>query len=234
MLAGVRVLLCDADGCLFPSEGPAFEASADVTNRFLASTGRELRFTPEQLRAQATGRTFRATAVALAGAAPPDLEDWVAEERRAVASHLSVVLRPDPDVIEPLRRIGRTLELAAVSSSALARLDACFEATGLASLIPSDRRFSAEDSLDRPTSKPDPAVYRHALERLDVPAEACVAVEDSPVGARASVAAGIRTIGNLTFVAAEERPQQQAALVAAGVVSTVTSWWQLLGTEQTA
>src|SRR5206468_6511581 len=40
-LAGARrmiaptILLCDADGNLFPSEEPAFEASAVVTNRYL-------------------------------------------------------------------------------------------------------------------------------------------------------------------------------------------------------
>jgi hypothetical protein len=32
-------LLCDADGNLFPSEEPAFVASAVVTNQFLAELG---------------------------------------------------------------------------------------------------------------------------------------------------------------------------------------------------
>ena len=32
--AAVTTLLCDADGTLFPSEEPAYAASADVTNRF--------------------------------------------------------------------------------------------------------------------------------------------------------------------------------------------------------
>jgi hypothetical protein len=45
-----------------------------------------------------------------------------------------------------------------VSSSALARLAGCFTATELDRLIPPARRFSAEDSLPTPTSKPDPAV----------------------------------------------------------------------------
>jgi beta-phosphoglucomutase-like phosphatase (HAD superfamily) len=232
MLGDARVLLCDADGCLFPSEGPAFEASAEVTNRFLGSIGRDLRFTPDELRAEATGRTFRATTVGLAGEVPADIEAWVDEERRAVIAHLAAVLRPDPDVLGPLRRLSERLELAAVSSSALARLDACFEASGIAGLIPPHRRFSAEDSLERPTSKPDPAVYLLALERLGVPARACVAIEDSPVGAKAAVAAGIRTIGNLTFVPAGEQARQRAALVAAGVDAIVSSWWQLLGAEQ--
>ena len=42
----VTHLLCDADGNLFPSEEPAFEASAEVTNAFLASLGIDRRYTP--------------------------------------------------------------------------------------------------------------------------------------------------------------------------------------------
>jgi hypothetical protein len=40
------VLLCDADGTLFPSEEPAYAASAGVTNRLLA--GEQLGISPEQ------------------------------------------------------------------------------------------------------------------------------------------------------------------------------------------
>ena len=46
-VARVRTLLCDADGCLFPSEEPAFVASAKVTNDLLADLGVEKRFLPD-------------------------------------------------------------------------------------------------------------------------------------------------------------------------------------------
>ncbi len=61
-----RVLLCDADGCLFPSEEPAFVASADVTNAFLDRLGLTVRFGAEELRLATTGKNFRTTAVDLA------------------------------------------------------------------------------------------------------------------------------------------------------------------------
>src|ERR1700712_1866305 len=61
------VLLLDADGSLFPSEAPAFVASADVTNRFLAALGVQATYTPEHLLATTTGKNFRTTAVDLAG-----------------------------------------------------------------------------------------------------------------------------------------------------------------------
>src|SRR3954454_16724359 len=135
-LAPVEVLLCDADGNLFPSEEPAFAASVDVTNRLMASLGSPRRFGAEELRLASTGKNFRVTATDLAAAegvalTPPILEHWVAEERRVVTAHLSRVLRPAPEVRGPLIRLAGGLRLAAVSSSASARLGGCFEATAL-------------------------------------------------------------------------------------------------------
>jgi HAD superfamily hydrolase (TIGR01509 family) len=40
-------------------------------------------------------------------------------------------------------------------------------------------------------NKPDPAPYRRALDLLDLPAEACLVIEDSPTGSRSASAAGI-------------------------------------------
>jgi beta-phosphoglucomutase-like phosphatase (HAD superfamily) len=225
----IRALLCDADGCLFPSEEPAFVASARVTNALLAELGIDRRFEPEELKAFAVGRNFRATALDLAAAhgvplEERDLEPWVEEERRAVIAHLGEVLRPDRSVVDPLTELARDCRLAVVSSSALARLDACFAATGLAELFPPDVRFSAEDSLPVPTSKPDPAIYVLAGERLGVSGCDALAVEDSPSGARSAVGAGFPTVGNVRFVPPPEREERAAALAAAGVEAIVESW----------
>lgn len=42
--------------------------------------------------------------------------------------------------------------------------------------------------------KPEPEIYRRVLERLDLPASACIAIEDSENGCRAAVACGLPTI----------------------------------------
>jgi beta-phosphoglucomutase-like phosphatase (HAD superfamily) len=114
--------------------------------------------------------------------------------------------------------------LAAVTSSASTRLAACLEVTGLAGLFAADRRFSAEDSLPEPTSKPDPAVYLHAGAAPGVGRTAAVAVEDSVNGARSAVAAGYPTIGILQFVPEADRPARDQALREAGVAAVVASW----------
>lgn len=230
LLQRVSHLLCDADGNLFPSEEPAFDASAEVTNAFLASLGIDRRYTATELRTAATGMNFRSTArtlAAQAGHPDPDVEPWVAEERRAVTEHLGRTLRPHPDTQAALRTLGEHLTLAVVSSSALARLAACFTATGLDELLPASRRFSAEDSLPTPTSKPDPAVYRHACEQLGIEPEQGLAVEDAVAGVRSAVAAGCPVVGNLLFVLPDEREERSAALLAAGALTVVSSWSEL-------
>ena len=97
LLEQVRYLLCDADGNLFPSEEPAFDASVEVTNAFLAAIGSHRRFTAEELRLASTGMNFRTTALRLAaeaGVDDVDIEPWVAEEKRAVSAHLARTLQP--------------------------------------------------------------------------------------------------------------------------------------------
>ncbi len=227
--AAVTTLLCDADGTLFPSEEPAYAASAGVTNRFLAGLGAERAFAPDELQRMTNGKNFRAAAAQLATGygrelSRADLDGWVTEEKDVVTAHLRTVLRPDAAVRGPLERLTGRFTLAAVTSSASSRLAACLAVTGLDPLFDAGRRFSAEDSLAEPTSKPDPAVYLHAGAALGVgPAEA-VAVEDSVNGARSAVAAGFPTIGLLQFVPDADRPARAEALRETGAVAVVGSW----------
>ncbi len=252
--APITTLLCDADDNPFPSEKPAFDASVEVINRFLTRFGVPTPFTAEELRKQAVGKNFRSTALDLAvlsevpmeetlangrraaitasssdmaagrALSADELEQWVRQEREQVTAHLAVTLKPDPEVLAPLQTLASRYALAAVSSSATKRLAACFTATGLDPLIPAALRFSAEDSLPAPTSKPDPAVYLHAGQVLQIDAREGLAVEDSVPGVKSAVGAGYLTVGNVLFVAADERPRRTAELIDAGAVAITDSW----------
>ncbi len=52
------------------------------------------------------------------------------------------------------------------------------------------------EDVERP--KPDPEIYRLAAEKLEVPPEECLVLEDSPNGVRAGVAAGMNVIAVAT------------------------------------
>jgi beta-phosphoglucomutase-like phosphatase (HAD superfamily) len=230
--AAVEVLLCDADGNLFPSEEPAFEASTAVMNDLLMAISADYSYQPDELRREGRGRSFRSTARELAArhgvqVADPLLEVYVEKERRRVTAHLAEVLRPNAAVQAPLRELAGRFRLAVVSSSASERLDACFAATGLAELFPPLLRFSAEDSLPTPASKPDPAIYVYAGQRLGVSAGRALAVEDAVTGVQSAVAAGFPVVGNVTFVPEAEREAGAAALLEAGAATVVGSWWEL-------
>jgi beta-phosphoglucomutase-like phosphatase (HAD superfamily) len=252
--APITTLLLDADDNLFGSERPAFDASTEVTNRFLARFGVTAPLSSEELRKRAVGKNFRNTALDLAvqcevpleqtlvqgrpaavvasdsdlasgdALSADELEKWVLQERERVTAHLAVTLKPDPSVLEPLTDLAAHYALSAVSSSATKRLRACFAATGLDALIAEDVTFSAEDSLPVPTSKPDPAVYLHAGQVLGVEAHQGLAVEDSVAGVSSAVAAGYATVGNLMFLLPDERQSRRAELIDAGAVAITDSW----------
>ncbi|NNU28772.1 HAD family hydrolase [Isoptericola sediminis] len=54
--------------------------------------------------------------------------------------------------------------------------------------------------------KPDPEPYLVAVERLGVPVEECVALEDSPAGISSALASGARTLGVEAVLPVEPRP----------------------------
>ncbi len=67
------------------------------------------------------------------------------------------------------------------------------------------RALDLEQSLDLVLTredveqpKPDPEIYQLAAEKLEVPAEECLVLEDSPNGVRAGVAAGMNVIAVAT------------------------------------
>jgi HAD superfamily hydrolase (TIGR01509 family) len=245
-------VLFDADGTLFPSEHPALVATIPVINDFLLSLGAVRPNGAELLRRGGPGMTFRNRAAEMALAhgvrigTPPlriasgdtghdagstlsasTLEHWVAEEARVVTAHLVEVLEPDAEVQRTLHALASRFDLAIVTSSPWIRLDACLRATELERYFPRNRRFSAENSLREPLSKPDPAVYLHALGELRISAGEAVAVEDSATGAAASVAAGIATVGHLAFTPVDQRAAAATALLEAGVCAIAESWARL-------
>ena len=120
------------------------------------------------------------------------------------------------------------LEMAVVSSSALRRVDASLRKVGMDKYF-GERVFSAATSLEVPTSKPDPAIYRFAVEKLGKSSGECVAVEDSKSGTLSAVRAGLRVVGYVGCYEGEERREMEKVLRENGAGVVMGEWSEFRG-----
>ncbi|MFD4482045.1 MULTISPECIES: HAD family hydrolase [unclassified Streptomyces] len=102
------------------------------------------------------------------------------------------------DVLEKLAAGGVPYCLA--SSGSHERIRVGHRRTGLDRWFDDERIFSSED-VGR--GKPAPDLFLYAAERMGVAPEKCVVVEDSPLGVKAAVAAGMDVYGFTAMTPAE-------------------------------
>lgn len=155
-----------------------------------------------------------------------ELESYVSKEEDKVIGKLREKLQPCEGVDAELEKLAaaKKYHLAVVSSSALRRVQASIDKVGQDKYFLKEEVYSAATSLPKPTSKPDPAIYNHAMEKLGVTAEECVAVEDSKSGATAAFRAHIKTIGYVGSYEEHEREKITQVLKDAGVVVVMNHW----------
>lgn len=158
--------------------------------------------------------------------APDDMERYVRMEEDAVIAKLKESARPCEGVDEQLAALAAQPKylLAVVSSSALRRVRASLEKVGHDKYFSGDVVFSAATSLDKPTSKPDPAIYLHALKKLGRTADESVAVEDSKSGTLSGTRAGIPVIGYVGPYADDKKDEMAKVLLDAGAVCVMRHW----------
>jgi len=125
-----------------------------------------------------------------------------------------------------LLHAAKDYQLAVVSSSALSRVQASIKKTGMEKYFRPDWVYSAATSLPKPTSKPDPAVYIHAMEQIGVKPEECVAVEDSKSGATAAMRAGIPLIGYVGPYPEDEKEHMRKVLTEECKANAIMEHWK--------
>ena len=187
----IRVLLFDMDGLIVDTEPIQFHAF----RAFLREHGHEL---PESVMPDFVGyreidnmrdlkKKYRL---------PGDLEQLVARRRELYVE----LIKTEPLSVFPgfWELTGeaerRGMKQAVVSSSTRPQVEIplgrVFRESGVAGDV--NQYFDAIITGDDVTaSKPDPAPYRLAAQRLGVPPEQCLAFEDTPPGVASAAAAGV-------------------------------------------
>ncbi|MBK1672281.1 phosphatase [Ectothiorhodospira shaposhnikovii] len=129
---------------------------------------------------------------------PADLDRFIGDLHARKTRHFvdmlergGIPLRPGVmRLIEQARSTGVMLAIATTTS--LTNVEALLRANLGEASVGWFRVIGAGDVV--PAKKPAPDIYHHVLERLDLPARHCVAIEDSSQGLRASQGAGIATL----------------------------------------
>jgi HAD superfamily hydrolase (TIGR01509 family) len=227
----VTQLLFDCDNTLVLSEELAFEACADVLNRILEAHGIPDRYSGPELIKEYVGMNFRGMLRAIAKKygiqlTPEEEERYVQEEEDQVIKTLTEKAKPCEGCSEELKKLYEEGKygMAIVSSSALRRVAASVQKVDQQKYFPKGHIFSAATSLPRPTSKPDPAIYLHALEKLGKKPEECVAIEDSLSGALSAVRAGIPVMGYVGSYIPEKQEEMKQRLLEIGAKNVMTDW----------
>ncbi len=232
-----KVVLFDHDGTVVDSETIALKSAWRLTTEVAAEfAGARVYDLPEFIKRFA-GKPYREILGQLYLDSPKALNEadivrLVTEEENRAIEHLSIEARATggtPEVLINLR--DRGIEFALVSNSSLRRLSVCLAASALTSYFPSDRIFSAHDSLPVPRTKPLPDIYQYVAEQLGADVLDCVAVEDSMSGVRSAAAAGIpQIVGYIggTHINEDERSDRAAMLQSTGAHHVIEQMSDLL------
>ncbi|MFF0667526.1 HAD family hydrolase [Streptomyces tendae] len=185
---GYDLVIFDNDGVLVDSE--------PISNRLLAGYLTELGHPTsyeDSLRDYMGGAMHRVHDLVLERTGrrlPSDFDDVF---HGRVFAAFERELEPVPGAVDVLEKLAAEgVAYCVASSGSHERIRTGHRKTGLDRWFDDERIFSSQD-VGR--GKPAPDLFLHAAERMGVAPERCAVVEDSPLGVRAAVAAGMDVYG---------------------------------------
>jgi HAD superfamily hydrolase (TIGR01509 family) len=180
----VEAILWDNDGVLVDTEGLFFQA----TRSTLARAGVDL--TPELYLDYAMRQGRSTLDLVAARGWSPEQVDALRDARNLMYANLLRTERSVfPKVLQILQALSGKVRMAVVTSSRREHVEIAHERNGLAGFFEFILAWE-----DYQYSKPHPEPYQMALQRLNLPAERCVVIEDSERGLASALAAGLRCV----------------------------------------
>jgi HAD superfamily hydrolase (TIGR01509 family) len=180
----IQAVLWDSDGVLVDTESVFYETTRDV----LASKGIDL---PREYWARhylGQGQNSHEIALEL-GLPANELEPLLKYRNAVFRERLQTGVSVRPQVHTTLSRLQPMVRLAMVTAATRDHIELTHRDS---QLLPFFELVLTFEDYGKP--KPSPAGYLMALERLGLPADRCLAVEDSPRGVRAAAGAGLQCV----------------------------------------
>lgn len=178
----LRAIFFDSDGLLVDTEQMFFEE----TQAEFATLG--ITLSAEQWARWFLGEGKRSREIAqLLGAPEACLDQFIASRNARFERRVDLGVPIFPGVPETLERLSARFRLAIVTGASRQHFARVHAATGLLRYF---ELLVTSDDYDE--AKHSPQAYLTALARIELSADECFAVEDSPRGAVAARAAGLR------------------------------------------
>ena len=182
------LVIFDCDGVLVDSEPASNEVLARVLSECGVPTSTEQAIA--LYKGQILAEVIRISEERLGAVLPEDFVERYETER---AEEFRRSLQPVPGAAEAVRAVSAAgLRVCVASQGKTSKMDLTLGITGLRGLFGRDAVFSA---YSVPRGKPFPDLFLFAAATMGAaPAEAVV-IEDTPIGVRAGVTAGMRVLG---------------------------------------
>ena len=185
----------DIDGTLVDS----MAAHTQAWGEFLEQNGARLE--SQDARRSLVGRTTREILVQVFGdrLSEDEIEELTEQKESLYRQLYLPALKPLPgllDFLEQSRQLG--IPMGVASSAHRANIDYTLDGLGIRDYF---REITGEEQVKHP--KPHPEIYQITAARLGVPPQRCLVFEDSTVGIRAALGAGMQVIGVATTLAVE-------------------------------